>query len=329
VASLGHIAVGMASGRQGWRAMAAWSALSLLPDADVIGFAIGVRYGDPWGHRGATHSIAFALAIAAGVALIAPALRLSRARLFVVASGVLVSHGLLDTMTDGGLGVALLWPFDLTRYFAPWRPIPVAPIGLAMLSPRGVFVLATEAILFAPLVFHAMRWRVRWKAVPLWVAAVWLMVSTDPAREAVVGVVLREQTHYAPGFSERAFRRVAIGQRDADVRRAVGAPLGEYWDYFLEMVPTDEQSMPACPYVYLEADRVTWEPRDRGPAQQRCDEHGIHAGMSRADVVRIAGPPPSVCWRYSRSAVGGFHRARMVCFERGAVVAVMRRWERG
>jgi len=34
-----------------------WSGLSLLPDADVYGFRLGVKYADPWGHRGATHSL--------------------------------------------------------------------------------------------------------------------------------------------------------------------------------------------------------------------------------------------------------------------------------
>ena len=28
------------------------------------------------------------------------------------ATAVVASHGLLDTLTDGGRGVALLWPFD-------------------------------------------------------------------------------------------------------------------------------------------------------------------------------------------------------------------------
>lgn len=32
---------------------------SMIPDLDVIGLAFGVRYGDPWGHRGMTHSIFF------------------------------------------------------------------------------------------------------------------------------------------------------------------------------------------------------------------------------------------------------------------------------
>jgi hypothetical protein len=53
MASLGHIAVGMAASRfdrhapvSGWSSMAWWSALSLLPDVDVVGFALGVNYGD-------------------------------------------------------------------------------------------------------------------------------------------------------------------------------------------------------------------------------------------------------------------------------------------
>src|SRR6186997_306395 len=73
VASLGHIAVGMAAARlhrpqhpPSGRSMLAWSALAMLPDADVIGFSIGVRYADPWGHRGAAHSLTIAV-IGAGV----------------------------------------------------------------------------------------------------------------------------------------------------------------------------------------------------------------------------------------------------------------------
>ncbi|MCK7513006.1 MAG: metal-dependent hydrolase [Desulfobacterales bacterium] len=40
------------------------------------------------------------------------------------------SHGILDAMTNGGFGVALLSPFDRTRYFSPWTPIDVAPLSL-------------------------------------------------------------------------------------------------------------------------------------------------------------------------------------------------------
>ena len=137
--------------------MVAWSLLSLLPDADVVGFLFGVSYGDPWGHRGATHSIAFAVAGGVVAGLGARLFRFPALRTGVAAAAVLVSHALLDTLTDGGLGCALFWPFDDTRYFAPWRPIPVAPIGLAFLSPVGLRVAVTELILFAP-VFVIALW---------------------------------------------------------------------------------------------------------------------------------------------------------------------------
>ena len=163
MASLGHIAVGMtaariaASERPSWPSMTAWSALSLLPDSDVVGFSLGIPYGSAWGHRGATHSLLFAAVVGAVVGLAAPRFGLRRIRTWLLATAVVASHGLLDTLTTGGRGCALLWPFDLTRYFAPWRPIPVAPIGLDFLSSYGMFVAATELVLFSPLVLFALR----------------------------------------------------------------------------------------------------------------------------------------------------------------------------
>jgi inner membrane protein len=48
-------------------------------------------------------------------------------------------------MTDGGYGVAFFAPFSGERYFLPWRPILVSPIGVArFLSPHGAAVLASE-----------------------------------------------------------------------------------------------------------------------------------------------------------------------------------------
>ena len=134
--------------------------LSMLPDADVIGLPLGVAYASPWGHRGATHSLAFAAAIGFAIGLAARWRGRAALTTGLLAAAVLASHGLLDTLTNGGLGCALLWPFDLTRYFAPWRPIPVSPIGLAYLSPYGLFVAVSETILFSPLLVYAL-WRRR------------------------------------------------------------------------------------------------------------------------------------------------------------------------
>src|SRR5437762_5645735 len=39
-------------------------ACSILPDIDVVGHAFGVPYRSVWGHRGITHSFAFAIVLA-------------------------------------------------------------------------------------------------------------------------------------------------------------------------------------------------------------------------------------------------------------------------
>jgi inner membrane protein len=163
LASLGHIAIGMVAGRTyvprgapAAKAMFAFSALSMLPDADVIAFKLGIPYEHPFGHRGATHSFVFAalmglLAYGAARPLKLPPLRTA---LFVWLT--VTTHPLLDTLTDGGLGCELFWPFSTERYFAPWSPIPVAPIGAHMFSARGLYVVIVEAVIFSPLFIFAL-----------------------------------------------------------------------------------------------------------------------------------------------------------------------------
>jgi inner membrane protein len=123
---------------------------AMLPDADVLGFAFGVGYGDVLGHRGLTHSLAFALCVGFAVVKLAfsGVETSTRRRLGLVAYffAVTASHGALDALTDGGLGVAFFAPFDATRYFFPWRPIEVSPIGLGFFTGRGLEVIASEVV---------------------------------------------------------------------------------------------------------------------------------------------------------------------------------------
>jgi inner membrane protein len=123
---------------------------AVLPDADVIfGFAFGLR-GSQFSHRGITHSFLFALLVALLVVWLA--FRKARAfskdwwRLLLYFFIVTASHGLLDALTDGGSGVAFFAPFDTTRYFFPWRPIEVSPIGMRFFSPRGLDVIKSEFV---------------------------------------------------------------------------------------------------------------------------------------------------------------------------------------
>lgn len=119
-----------------------------LPDVDVLGFRFGVRYGSVWGHRGLTHSIVFAAALAAAIVGLGfrqgmPGLPPGRMWLYLFLATI--SHSLLDALTNGGQGVALFAPFDNRRFFFPVRPIEVAHFGVSWLfTRRGAVVLASE-----------------------------------------------------------------------------------------------------------------------------------------------------------------------------------------
>src|SRR5262245_54526667 len=97
------------------------AACSAAPDLDVLGLAAGIPYGHLLGHRGLSHSLAAAAlggALLARVALRQRRWRELRLRAALYLFLATASHGALDAFTDGGLGVALLAPFDATRYFA-------------------------------------------------------------------------------------------------------------------------------------------------------------------------------------------------------------------
>ena len=137
-------------GRPGARA-GAWTAaaVAMLPDLDAL-FMRWIPYEAAWGHRGMTHSLSFA--VVAGLAA-AFALRRSVAipggtwGLAVLLAAVAATHGLLDALTDGGGGVALLAPFSDARFRLPWRPIPVAPL---VYVPYLWWVLLVEAWMLWP-----------------------------------------------------------------------------------------------------------------------------------------------------------------------------------
>ena len=116
---------------------------TMLPDLDTVGFRLGIEYGDLLGHRGLSHSFAFAAVLALALSVFA---RGRRGPAFVYLFLCTASHGLLDALTNGGLGVAFFAPFDPTRYFLPWRPIAVSPIGAGFFSARGLAVLRSELL---------------------------------------------------------------------------------------------------------------------------------------------------------------------------------------
>ncbi len=123
------------------------AALSMAPDLDVIGFALGIPYGHPLGHRGITHGLPFAMLAGAvapwllGVRRGAPGFM----HLWVLGSISVASHGVFDALTNGGKGVGFFIPFHQERYFFPWQPLRVSPIGVeAFLRGRVWLILRLE-----------------------------------------------------------------------------------------------------------------------------------------------------------------------------------------
>ncbi len=136
-----------AAPQQRRRLLLAAAACSMLPDIDVIGLRFGVPYGALWGHRGMTHSLLFAAMVGAGLACCLAKETSARLRIGLMLFAVTASHGVLDALTDGGLGVAFFSPFDRTRYFFPWTPISVSPIGVTRIfSSYGLQVFWTEFV---------------------------------------------------------------------------------------------------------------------------------------------------------------------------------------
>ena len=120
--------------------------LPLVPDLDAFSTA---AYGPLLGHRGLTHSLAFALVVS--VLAASATFRYFRANWWSLTGtffAIIASHGLLDAMTRGGGTIPFFWPLDgrekgdrsilCEAPFGPFRqigPVPFFPGNWA--DPRG------------------------------------------------------------------------------------------------------------------------------------------------------------------------------------------------
>jgi inner membrane protein len=124
---------------------------SVLPDIDVLAFKFGIPYESVWGHRGFTHSFLFAFLLSLVVTFVffgkIKAGTLKWFGLILYFFFATAFHPIVDAMTTGGLGVAFFAPFDNHRYFLPWRPIAVSPIGVGrFFSEWGLRVIKSELL---------------------------------------------------------------------------------------------------------------------------------------------------------------------------------------
>ena len=125
-----HAVVGLGMARVGAARPMPWgywgmaAILPVLPDIDIYSTA---AYGDALGHRGITHSLAFAAVV--GMLAAAATFRLFRAkwwRLALLFFAIIASHGLLDAFTKGGWEIPFFWP--LGGQYGDWGPIPASDL---------------------------------------------------------------------------------------------------------------------------------------------------------------------------------------------------------
>jgi inner membrane protein len=211
MASFGHVAVGMLSGRLhggagggrgggskpgpesdpprprcSWPTLLIFAGLALLPDADVLLVTLGACDTGACGHRGASHSLPVAIALGLFAGLLARRLGWPVMRTIVATAFAVGSHAVLDLLGAGGRGLPLFWPFSAERFTSPIRIFPDAPRGLRLLSWPGMTNVAIEVAVFLPVVIYAV-----WPRITGWLAAraVGRRIAKLPALTFIEGAV--------------------------------------------------------------------------------------------------------------------------------------------
>jgi membrane-bound metal-dependent hydrolase YbcI (DUF457 family) len=106
--------------------------LATVPDLDIAGKRLfGISNDSLFSHRGFFHSPFFLILFSAAlVAVVAHGhFRQTFGRLWVLWGGCMITHPLMDALTNGR-GVMLLLPFSCARLSFPWRPIYTMPGGI-------------------------------------------------------------------------------------------------------------------------------------------------------------------------------------------------------
>lgn len=123
-------AVGLSNPRLSSRLVAAGAAVAILPDADIVGRYFGVPHSADFGHRGATHTLIFALLVASLALPSARRMRASPGAAFAFIFLSVLSHPLADMLTSGGKGIMLLWPLEDERFKFWAHPVRASAVGL-------------------------------------------------------------------------------------------------------------------------------------------------------------------------------------------------------
>jgi hypothetical protein len=152
--------------------------------------------------------------------------------------------------------------------------------------------------------------RARLALIVLVIIGAWYhFTSLDGVSGLVLRWVLRDDTEFARGYSDSAFRALHRGMSEEQVLTLLGRPLGEVW--MLEPKKTDR-----CLSVYLENDRIV----------HGCESRGVLPGMLKSDVTSRVGLVTAVSWLYSKSPHDTHYRMRVVHSDRGRTTDVLTGW---
>ena len=157
---ISHAAVGLAiaawtePGVATRRAYIVAAACAALPDIDVVGSLFHVSNASLFGHRGITHSLAFALA---GAGLAAMLFFRGNARMSGVLSLAFLSHACLDALSTYSVGIAFFAPFSPQRYRFLWTPLGVRSGSVGGQIIQEAVVVLLPALLIAWMGIKARR----------------------------------------------------------------------------------------------------------------------------------------------------------------------------
>lgn len=151
---------GLGSARVPRRLAFAGALLAVAPDFDVVGRLLDVPHDAILGHRGISHCLLFALAMALLAMPLMGRCRPAWTFAFLFAAGA--SHGLADMLTQGSKGIMLWWPLSEVRYDWAEQPIPASGVLARSITDGSLpYILWAELCwLLVPLLIVAaiVRW---------------------------------------------------------------------------------------------------------------------------------------------------------------------------
>ena len=115
-----------------------------------------------------------------------------------------------------------------------------------------------------------------------------------------------DDTEYAHGYSDRAFRQIRPGMSESDVLRLLGKPIGEAWVY--------TGGSRGRQTLFIDA-----QGQLQHVSGESVGESSVRIGMSREDALRVLGPPMEKNLAYTHTSHGSSYRERVVRIRGNAV----------